>query len=108
MDDWWDPTEVVLAVSITTAVLCFILLAINVDRMKLSRNALDLVVVRFKKELVRTTAQVLLHIVRSTETPISSVIMITVFVYRWIVQFNAKHSSVVAVRSYGKHWRRST
>jgi hypothetical protein len=36
----------------------FILLAINVDRMKLSRNALDLVVIRFKKELASTVAQV--------------------------------------------------
>jgi hypothetical protein len=57
-DNWWDPTEVVLALSVATAILCFVLLAINVDRMKLSRNALDLVVVRFKKELVHALAQV--------------------------------------------------
>jgi hypothetical protein len=57
-DDWWNPTEVVLAVSIATAGLCFILLAINVDRLKLSRNALDLIVIRFKKELATTISQV--------------------------------------------------
>jgi hypothetical protein len=55
---YWDPTSVILAVSVATAVLCFLLLAINVDRMKLSRNALDLVVIRFKKELSSTIAQV--------------------------------------------------
>jgi hypothetical protein len=51
---------VLLAVSIATAILCFVLLAINVARMKLSRNALDLVVIRFKKELASTIQQVYL------------------------------------------------
>jgi hypothetical protein len=58
MSSWWNPTDVVLAVTITTAVLCFVLLAINVDRMKLSRNALDVIVNRFKKELASTIKQV--------------------------------------------------
>jgi hypothetical protein len=58
MSSWWNPSHVLLAISVGTAILCFALLVINVDRMKLSRNALDLVVVRFKKELTSTIAQV--------------------------------------------------
>ena len=45
---WWPDGDIVLAVS----------LAVNVTRMKLSRNALDLIVARFKKELASTVKQV--------------------------------------------------
>jgi hypothetical protein len=56
--DWWAPRVIVLAISVATAVLCFVLLAVNVSRMKLSRNALDLIVIRFKKELQSTLQRV--------------------------------------------------
>jgi hypothetical protein len=55
---WWTVRDVILALSIATSVLCFVLLGVNVVRMKLSRNALDMIVVRFKKELASTIAQV--------------------------------------------------
>jgi hypothetical protein len=55
---WWNVRDIILAVSLATALLCFVLLGVNVVRMKLSRNALDLIVVRFKKELASTVSQV--------------------------------------------------
>jgi hypothetical protein len=54
----WSTQSIVLAVCILTVVLVFGLLSINMTRMKLSRAALDMIVLRFKKELANTVAQV--------------------------------------------------